>query len=73
MKTSGWRRFKSGNRRGSVRFDLLNGRFLRIRDRGRDCSRGRAYIVVDLYTLKVIEAQTEYRTSDTDDKERGNA
>jgi hypothetical protein len=46
-----------------VRFALLGNppRFLRIRDRSRDCKdRGRAYIVIDLWARKVLKDQTEF-------------
>jgi hypothetical protein len=61
MTAKTWREFRSSQGRDAVRFDLLERRFLRIRDRSRDDSRGRAYIVVDLWTLRVIPDQTSYR------------
>jgi hypothetical protein len=64
MIRGGWVPFESSERRDAVRFDLLGEppQFLRIRDRSQDDSRlGRAYIVIDLVTRKVISDQTTYR------------
>jgi hypothetical protein len=64
----GWTHFESGKKRESARFALMKDpstglpRFLRIRDRGRDCkSRGRAYIVIDLWTgPSILKDQTQF-------------
>jgi hypothetical protein len=63
MIRGGWVTFASNPDANAVRFDILGDppQFLRIRDRSRDDSRGRDYIVIDLITHKVIEGQTEYR------------
>jgi hypothetical protein len=66
MTRGGWREFRSGKGRDSAQFDVMMdgyGRplFVRIRDRSRDDFRGRAYIVVDLGTLKVLPDQTDFR------------
>jgi len=63
MSHNGWTHFESGGKRDSVRFALMGNppRFLRIRDRSRDCQdRGRAYIVIDLWARKVLKDQTEF-------------
>jgi len=63
MIRGGWIQFESSEGRDAVRFDLLGSppRFMRIRDRSRDDTRGRAYIVIDLGARKVVEDQTEFR------------
>ncbi len=63
MIRGGWVPFESSERRDAVRFDLLGDppQFMRIRDRSRDDSRGRAYIVIDIVTRRVIDDQTEFR------------
>jgi hypothetical protein len=63
MIRGGWIPFESSNGRDAVRFDLLGDppEFMRVRDRSRDDARGRAYIVIDLTTRKVVVDQTEYR------------
>jgi hypothetical protein len=68
MIRGGWIEFQSSERRDAVRFDLMGDppQFLRIRDRSRDDSRGRAYIVIDLASRKVILDQTEYRPKNGD-------
>jgi hypothetical protein len=40
-----------------VRFDVLEGRFLRIRCRNLDKPGSRAYLVVDLHTLKPLSPE----------------
>jgi hypothetical protein len=58
-----WRRFQSNTRPGCVRFDLMGDppRFLRIRDRSRDDrERGNAFIVVDLWSKRVLESETVF-------------
>jgi hypothetical protein len=55
----GWRKVEVG----PVRFDLYGTppRFLRIRNRDLDCEQGRAYVVIDLFTRKMVKDQTEFR------------
>jgi hypothetical protein len=68
MIRGGWIPFESSERRDAVRFDMMGlpPAFIRIRDRSRDDSRGRAYIVIDLGSGKVVEDQTEYRPKNGD-------
>jgi uncharacterized protein YbaA (DUF1428 family) len=64
MTRGGWIEFESSDRRDAVRFDIMGDppRFVRIRDRSQDDPRlGRAYIVVDLMTKRVLSDQTTYR------------
>lgn len=55
----GWRKVEVG----AVRFDIMGfpPRLLRIRNRDLDCERGRAYVVIDLFTRKLVKGQTEFR------------
>lgn len=52
---AGWREFRS--RDGSVRFDVLERRFVRYRARSLDDHRGRAYLIVDLFTLREVSVE----------------
>ena len=67
MTRTGWTHFESGKKREAVRFNVMPDpstgitRFMKIRDRSRDCrSRGRAYIVIDLWAPRVLKDQTEF-------------
>ena len=50
-----WRRFRTKG--GAVRFDVLANRFIRIRCREFDTPAERAYVVIDIVTLRVTETQ----------------
>ena len=74
MTRGGWVPFESSKGRDAVRFDLMGSPpiFMRVRDRSRDDeTRGRAYIVIDLVSHKVIEDQTEYRPKNGSGAKKG--
>lgn len=63
MSADRWIRFRSGNDSACARFDLMGNppRFLRTRDRSRDDpKRGNAFIVIDLWSRKVLDDLTEF-------------
>lgn len=59
MKTD-WRRFSTSAKKSALQFYILDGRFIRIRDRSMDDPvRGLAYPVIDIKARRVVEV--EYR------------
>lgn len=59
MKTD-WRRFATSAKKSALQFYILDGRFIRIRDRSMDHpTRGMAYPVIDIKARRVVEV--EYR------------
>jgi hypothetical protein len=55
-----WRRFSTSNKKSALQFYILDGRFIRIRDRSMDDSeKGLAYPVIDIKARRVVNV--EYR------------
>jgi hypothetical protein len=61
MDGTRWLPFESSSHPAAIRFQVFQNRLLRIRDRSRETNGGdRCYIVIDLWTRKVIDNLTEY-------------
>jgi hypothetical protein len=56
----GWRRFATSAKKTALQFYILDGRFIKIRDRSMDDpEKGRAYPVIDICSLRLVSI--EYR------------
>jgi major membrane immunogen (membrane-anchored lipoprotein) len=60
MTQRGWKEFRTSSHPNALSFEILDGRFIRIRDRSMDDSGNRAYPVIDIQARKVVEGQTLY-------------
>ncbi len=56
MSSGGWKEYVSKRDRG-VRFDILEGRYLRLRARNLGRGDKKAYLVIDLLTLTELEIE----------------
>jgi len=66
MTGRGWKRCRTSDKPNALRFDILEGRFIRLRDRSADCPvRGRAYVVIDILTGRTVPEQTDYRAKES--------
>lgn len=56
-----WRPVESSRHPAAVRFSIYENRLMRIRDRSRERNGGdHCFIVIDLWTGKVIDSLTQY-------------
>lgn len=61
MTQKGWREFKTSSHPHALSFEILDGRFIRIRDRSMDDpDKGRAYPVIDIQARQIVKGQTVY-------------
>lgn len=61
MSQRGWKEFRTSSHPFALSFEILDGRFIRIRDRSMDDPvQGQAYPVIDIQARRVVEGQTLY-------------
>lgn len=54
MASGGWKEFLSSDKHSAVRFDVLQGQFLRFRYRPEDRHGLKAFLIVDLLTMSEV-------------------